>query len=428
MEFYPETVDLEKTANEIRDVLRTLTARKRIRISVDVDKSLGSVVADPSKLKQVLYNYLSNALKFTPDNGNVALRIQPEDPTNFRIEVEDNGIGIRSEDQARLFVEFQQLDASTAKRYQGTGLGLALTKRIVEAQGGRVGVVSASGRGSTFYAILPRVLVGTGELPAPSLSVSLAQNAPSVLIVEDEVSDANWVSAILRENGYRVEVAYDGVHAAHACQLRRFDAILLDIALSDVSGWDVLRGARAAGANRRTPVIVVSLSPQQNAGRGFAVHDFLAKPVVADALLDSLRRANVNGNQRNRVLVIDDDPIAVKVAEQYLVEGGYDVTVAANGAQGLEAVKAAIPHAVVLDLLMPDVDGYEFLLRFRTTEGCEDVPVIVWTIKDLSAREQSELRSAAQAVVNKGGQEGLSPLLAELRRQLPVPRPVFAAG
>jgi PAS domain S-box-containing protein len=155
MEFRPEAVELPKVAAEVRDILRSLAGSKRIGVKVEVAPALGDVVADAAKLKQVLYNYLSNALKFTPDGGKVTIRVAPEGADDFRIEVEDTGIGIKPEDQGRLFVEFQQLDASTAKRYPGTGLGLALTKRIVEAQGGSVGVRSAPGQGSTFFAILP---------------------------------------------------------------------------------------------------------------------------------------------------------------------------------------------------------------------------------------------------------------------------------
>ena len=157
MQFRPEHVDLKKLVGEVRDILRTLTAEKRIRLEWEVHPALEGIVTDPAKLKQVLYNYCSNALKFTPDEGRVAVRVRPEGEAEFRLEVEDTGIGIRAEDFGRLFIEFQQLDASSAKKYQGTGLGLALTRRIVEAQGGTVGVTSTPTKGSTFYAVLPRV-------------------------------------------------------------------------------------------------------------------------------------------------------------------------------------------------------------------------------------------------------------------------------
>jgi PAS domain S-box-containing protein len=157
VEFRPEAVDLARVVTEVQDILRPLIAKKRIHVQTEIDPTLTEVVVDSGKLKQILYNYLSNALKFTPEEGRVMIRVGSEGLETFRLEVEDTGIGIRPEDQGRLFVEFQQLDASTTKKYPGTGLGLALTKRIVEAQGGQVGVRSMPGQGSTFFAVLPRV-------------------------------------------------------------------------------------------------------------------------------------------------------------------------------------------------------------------------------------------------------------------------------
>jgi PAS domain S-box-containing protein len=158
MEFRPEPVQPARIVDEVKGILRSLASKKRIQVDVRVDPDIGEVVLDPAKLKQVLYNYVSNAVKFTPEGGRVTIRVRPEEAASFRIEVEDTGIGIRPEDFPRLFVEFQQLDATTAKKYPGTGLGLAYTKRIVEAQGGRVGVTSRVGEGSTFHAVLPRAV------------------------------------------------------------------------------------------------------------------------------------------------------------------------------------------------------------------------------------------------------------------------------
>jgi signal transduction histidine kinase len=156
MEMRVEATDIPRTVSEVRDIVRGLAAERNVRVAIELDAAVTEVQVDPRMLKQVLYNYLSNAIKFTPDGGRVTLRITPEPDDAFRIDVEDNGIGIKPEDMVRLFVEFQQLDQGSAKRYPGTGLGLALTKRIVEAQGGRVGVRSMLGQGSTFSAILPR--------------------------------------------------------------------------------------------------------------------------------------------------------------------------------------------------------------------------------------------------------------------------------
>jgi signal transduction histidine kinase len=161
IEFHPEPVDLRALIGEVRDAVRGLASNKRIPIGIEIDEAAAQLSTDPAKLKQVLYNYVSNALKFTPEAGRVTIHARPEGSDLIRIEVQDTGIGIRAEDQGRLFVEFQQLDASSTKKYQGTGLGLALTKRIVEAQGGEVGLRSVPNEGSVFFAILPRSPRGT---------------------------------------------------------------------------------------------------------------------------------------------------------------------------------------------------------------------------------------------------------------------------
>jgi PAS domain S-box-containing protein len=186
IEFQPEPVNLPRLVADVRDILRTIAAEKRIHLSCEVESSVEQLVIDPAKLKQVLYNLLSNALKFTSDDGRVAVCAVPEGSDRFRLEVRDSGIGIRPEDIDKLFVEFQQLDASSAKKYKGTGLGLALTRRIVEAQGGQVGVTSVPGMGSTFFAVLPRCSPGVAAPPAPG-----SPRGASVHVLDEHDNEAH---------------------------------------------------------------------------------------------------------------------------------------------------------------------------------------------------------------------------------------------
>jgi len=259
MEFSPEPLDLSKLVGEVRDVVRTMMAKSRIKVTADVAPEVGRIVADPGKLKQVLYNYLSNALKFSNEGGEVLVRARPHGPDHFRLEVEDRGIGIRPEDMNRLFVEFQQLDASIAKKYQGTGLGLALTKRIIEAQGGRVGVSSVPGQGSVFWAELPRIAhaepVAIRSTP-PAASVG---EASRILVVEDNPAERAALTSTLARAGYHVEFAHSGSAALALCRERAYAAITLDLLLPDQNGWEVLRGLRALPLHARTPVVVVSV-------------------------------------------------------------------------------------------------------------------------------------------------------------------------
>lgn len=299
MTFYPENVYLEQLVGEVRDTLRLLIQEKKLRFETDIDATLSPVVIDPSKLKQILYNYLSNAFKFTPDEGRVIVRIQPDGEDAFLIEVEDSGIGIPAEDIGRLFAEFQQLDAGMAKKHRGTGLGLALTRSIVEAQGGRVGVRSVAGQGSTFFASLPRVNKAIGELVEQEnegkwkrQAVPLARDgAPTVLIIEDDTRDRAHLVDLLIRAGYEIETASTAVAALERCQERAFDVITLSLLLPDASGWDVLHKMRISGPNREAPVVVITQVKEKQAAMGFPIQGILTKPIHMEELLTTLEQA-----------------------------------------------------------------------------------------------------------------------------------------
>jgi CheY-like chemotaxis protein len=411
MEFRPEPVDLERLVGEVRDILRGLAAQKRIHLAVQVAPGLGEVVIDAGKLKQVLYNFLSNALKFTPEGGNVTVRARAEGDERFRVEVEDDGIGIQAEDLGRLFAEFQQLDASAAKPYAGTGLGLALTKRIVEAQGGQVGLSSVHGRGSVFYAVLPRLTRAVAELP-PATRRAPRAGAPTLLVIEDDTQERAWLVETLSNAGYAVQVAATGAEAIELCARSSFDGITLDLLLPDMGGWEVLKAIRGGGPNQATPTVVVTVVAEKGVGGGYAIHDYLTKPVRAEELLASLRRAGLRPAGGRPVLVVDDDPQARRLMETMLNAIGYPAIEAASAEEGLTLAERESPAAVILDLLMPGIGGFGFLERFRGMPAGLGTPVIVWTVQDLTAADHARLAASAQAVVQKGG---TGRLIEELR-------------
>jgi PAS domain S-box-containing protein len=297
MDFRPESVDLAKLVDGVRDVLRGLAASKHLRVDTQVSPEVATAVVDPVRVKQILYNYLSNAIKFTPDGGQIHVRITPEGPDLFRIDVQDTGIGIPADDLGKLFLEFQQLDASAGKKYQGTGLGLALTKRLAEAHGGRVDVRSTPGEGSTFSVILPRMMTMT------------AAGEPS--------------------------------------------------------------------------------------------------PIIAPPL----------GNRT--ILVVDDDPATLRLADAALRELGYRPVCKGNAEEALLAAEAAPPAVVIVDLLMPDVDGFEFISRLRAAPAGRSAAIIVWTVKDLDAGERRRLQSSVAAIISKSS-GGSGALVEALRRILPL--------
>jgi protein-histidine pros-kinase len=300
MEFRPEPVEVSRIVTEVRDILRSIAAGKRIRVDTDIEDALGRIVVDPGKLKQILYNYLSNAVKFTPDDGHVTVRVKGEGPAHFRLEVEDTGIGIPTADLSRLFVEFQQLDATAAKKYAGTGLGLALTRRLVEAQGGSVGARSTPGQGSVFHAVLPRVARETApvdDAPAPEGRAPDPVRA-AVLVVDDDRRDREWLRGTLTAAGYAVDAVATGAEAIARAHARRYDAITLDMLLPDGVGPDVLAAIRGQGPNVGTPLLVITVVAEPGILAGLHVQGIVTKPVSAAQLLASLAEIGVPPDRR----------------------------------------------------------------------------------------------------------------------------------
>ena len=271
LEVRMELVQLSSVVKEVTANLASLAAGKSIRLETDLTSDVDQIISDPDRLKQILYNYLSNALKFTGENGLVTVRTSAAGDAEVQLAVSDSGIGIEAKDIHRLFSEFVQLDSTAAKHYQGTGLGLALTKRIAEALGGRVGVESYPSRGSTFFVVLPRK--------------NPRHHAPaSILVVEDGKLDSFVLTTMLQQAGFLVESATTCSEAIARCERSDFDAITLDLMLPDGSGYDVLAAIRSLRRHRETPVIVVSAKEQKDPGLSHDFQGYLTKPVHPDAL------------------------------------------------------------------------------------------------------------------------------------------------
>ncbi len=427
LDFYPERADVQRIVHEVVAILRTTAAERHIRVDVEIDPALGEVTVDTSRLKQVLYNYVSNALKFTGEGGTVVIRAAAEGAGAYRIAVDDSGIGIAPENLGRLFSEFTQLDGGAGKTRGGTGLGLALTKRLVEAQGGSVGVESIPGVGSTFYAVLPKRAPTGSTMPTPRRYSGVHPGSPAVLVIEDNERDQTAIVRALRDAGYAVETAATGAQAVARCKERRFDAITLDLLLPDVSGIEVLRQVRQTELNRDVPVVVITVVTEKGVFAGYAVHDILTKPIEPNSLLASLERAGVTPGRSGTVMVVDDDAGSLRLMAATLGQLGYEVDGYERAADALATCAEAPPMAVILDLMMPEMDGFEFLERFRGLPRCRQVPVLVWSVRDLSATELERVLAAANGFLQKGRDVGAT-VLDELVAFLPAPRDGLAGG
>jgi len=416
MEFFPEKVDLRQVFDDVSEVMRGVAAEGRITVELEVPPDLPFITADAGKVKQVMFNLLSNAVKFSPRGATVTVRASrvgsdgsPLDGEAVRIDVVDRGIGIRAEDLDAIFEEFRQVDDSSGRRYQGTGLGLTLVRKLLAMHGGRVEVESEPGRGSTFTVYLPVVLRGSG---VPALVEAEPGAFPtggpgpgrgrSILVVEDEPHSFHSLAAALESEGYRVLGARTGEQALQLIEEERPVLVSLDIVLPGLAGWDVLKELKSRPATRHIPVVIVTVLANRDLGFALGADDFFTKPVDRAAFVSRVMELTDSADG-HRVLVIDDDPAVHDLLDAELEPAGYTLLRADNGEDGLELARTQAPSLVVLDLIMPGMSGFEVAVELRADPRTTALPIVVLTAKDLTAEDRATLSGTIAALIPKGG-------------------------
>ncbi|GEM_PF-836153 len=432
-------------------MIRQKALKHRIRLSIQADGCPETIRADERKVKQVIYNLLSNAAKFTEDGGRIALHAEtvsrfwvdahiPEifkeqcavslDDTCqsfLKISVADTGIGIDSGSLLKIFNAFEQVDPSTSKKYEGTGLGLALCRRFIELHHGAIWAVSAPDKGSTFTFVLPIATTAAGreisppEKRAPRFSGQSEQ--PLVLIADDDEAICRQVSILLSDLGCRVKCVIDGHAAVKQTAELRPDIVLLDLMLPGKDGWQVLTRLKEDARTRDIPVIICSAIEDRPFACSLGACDYLIKPVEKTDLLRCLQKAGLNPREAGRngkhVLLVDDDPRDLKYFSALLREKGVTVRTAATGRKAV-AMSIESPPAVILqDLVMPDINGYEVIQALRAMPLTQHIPVILLTAKTLSAAERRALSDSIESIVQKSP-ASRDTLIAEIKRFLPV--------
>ena len=397
-----ETFSIADTMEEVNTIVNALASKKQIQLTQEFDSDI-TVTADKTKFKQILYNLLSNGVKFTNDGGRVTTKVEISD-NSLLIRVIDTGVGISPVDQGMLFQAFTQVDASKARAHEGTGLGLALTKRLVELHGGKIWVESTVGEGSTFSFTLPlHQQVASSPAPIPTNLPSSAGNR-TILVAEDNEQAAQLLGIYLVEAGYRVEFATDGEAAiAKAAEINPF-AITLDIMLPKKDGWQVLKALKANPNLQSIPVIIVSITEERQLGFGLGAVDHLVKPIDKTALLASLRSLHLPEQDGGvRILIVDDDPQAIRLLSTVLESEGYEVLKANGGQEGINLAIAEAPGLIILDLAMPEVDGFQVVKRLAEDPRACDIPIVICTAMDLSYEEKDRLNGQIQSVIEKSG-------------------------
>ncbi len=414
VEVVTELVDVQELAEECLATVKEYLKGKDVALTTHIDPSVRTLRSDALKLRQIMLNLLSNAAKFT-DAGEVALNLVPAG-NEVLMTVEDTGVGIPSDQLPFIFEKFRQVDGSTTRKVGGTGLGLAIVRELSRVLGGNVSVTSTLGRGTTFTVRMPTAVENSDtvlphlERGVPVSEVAqhvgaMAQPGGTVLVVDDDPLTQQLVSGQLEPAGFKVVVAEDGIAALKRARELRPQAILLDIHLPKLDGWSVLSQLKSEPSLAGIPVILISVEEQRARGFSLGACEYLVKPVEPDRLVEvvqrSLSQSTGSATSVGEVLVVDDDSATRELVSRNLRRAGFSTTEARSGEDALLKARVSPPALVVLDLMMPNLDGFEVLRRLRAEKL--QVPVVVLTGKTLSHDEEALLRDGFAGFVKKGG-------------------------
>ena len=420
MTLYLETFELRPMIDSVAATITPLAKKNGNALVVNCADEVGTIHSDLTKVRQTLFNLLSNACKFT-QNGTItltALRDTNEAGDWIEFQVRDTGIGMTPDQQAKVFEAFTQADDSTTRAYGGTGLGLAITKSFCRLMGGDVTLTSEAGKGTTFVVRLPAVTRAASDtvgLAAEKRSggpqVAEPEHAPIVLVVDDDPNARELLRRHLQRGGYAVRMAANGEEAMQLARTLQPDVVTLDALMPHMDGWAVLSAMKEDPALAEIPVIMVTIVDNQSIGFSLGAADYLVKPIDRDRLVRAVDKCSPRGAPR-QVLIVEDDAPTSELMGRALRQIDCTVTLAENGRVGLERLNEALPDAILLDLMMPEMDGFEFIARVRAESRWRRIPIIVVTAKTLTADDRARLNGQVQHLVHKGEYSGKAVLAA----------------
>ena len=424
MDLFLETFGVAEMTRGVVDTVTPLLEQNGNRLDVDCGDELGAMHGDLTKVRQVLLNLLSNASKFT-DHGTIKLRVAHETLEGkswLAFEVVDSGIGMTQEQLAKLFQPFTQADASTTRKYGGTGLGLTISRRFCQLMGGDVSVKSEPGRGSTFTVKLPSEIPSARPAPLAVTTVSPAIAAGPgslVLVIDDDPMVHDLLRRTLSKDGFRVECANGGPDGLRLAREILPDVVILDVMMPGMDGWAVLSAIKSDPVLHETPVIMVSMIDDKNLGYTLGASDYLTKPVDRERLSAILKKHRQRCANDYLALVVEDDVFSRQMVCEMLEKNGWTVTAAENGRVALECVRERKPHVILLDLMMPEMDGFAFTAELRRHEEWSEIPILVLTAKDLTDEDRRRLNGDVLGYLQKGAYSR-EELLRQIHREVSV--------
>ncbi|HLF27159.1 MAG TPA: GAF domain-containing protein [Anaerolineae bacterium] len=406
MALYLETFEVDSLVRDTVTMVQPLARKQANVLQVRTYDPLGTMQADQTKVRQSLFNLLSNAGKFT-QGGLITLDVMREtalgqDWIIFRIA--DTGIGISPDQLRKLFQPFTQADASTTRRYGGTGLGLAITQRFCQMMGGDIAVDSLLGQGSTFTIRLPAQVSDAASAPPPVINATPEParfNGSTLLVVDDDPFVRDLMQRFLSKEGFQVMCAASGEEGLQLARERRPDVITLDVMMPGLDGWAVLSTLKSDPDMADIPVVMVTIVDDKNRGYALGASDYITKPVDRERLIGVLQKYRCE-HLSCPILIVDDDPAIREVLRRMLEHEGWAVNEAENGRIGLERMVEQRPDLILLDLMMPEMDGFEFVAALRRREDWRSIPVVVVTAKDLTVEDRLRLSGYVEKIIQKG--------------------------
>lgn len=426
MEVHAETFDVASMLKDVASTITPVVEKNGNVFEIQADESLGVMHTDVTKVRQSLFNLLGNAGKFT-NNGTVSLiaeRVAEADSDWILFKVRDTGVGMTPEQLAKVFEAFTQADASTTRKFGGTGLGLAITREFSRMIGGETIVESELGVGSTFTLRLPVTLptAATEVIPEP-LSGEFQiehfgpeEDRPLVLLIDDDLTVHDLVRRFLQKEGFRVVCAPSGAEGLELARKLRPGIIVLDVMMPTMDGWSVLTRLKGDPEVSDIPVVMLTMVDNKEMGFSLGVDDYMLKPIERSGFVSVLRKY-CSPQQASTVLVVEDDVTTRELLRASLEKEHFTVIEACNGTEGLQRLAECRPAIILLDLMMPEMDGFQFTHEVRADSQFRDIPILVMTAKDIEADDRARLDGQVSRILQKGAC-GRDELLAEISSRI----------
>lgn len=424
METFLETFDVDTMIRDTVTTLEPLVEKNHNTLLLLCDPQLGTMHGDLTKVRQALFNLLSNACKFT-EAGTITLEAQREivdDAPWLIFQVRDTGIGMTPEQLGKLFQAFTQAEASTARQYGGTGLGLAITQRFCQLMGGDVTVDSTWGEGSTFTIRLPANVIDTSTTPAlPAVSratapATTATRVPTVLVIDDDPAVHELMGHFLNQEGLHMATAFNGTEGLRMARTLVPVVITLDVLMPEMDGWAVLAALKTDPDLANIPVMMLTMVHDKNTGYTFGVTDYVTKPIDWDHLATIMGKYQCQQPPCS-VLVVEDDSNTRDMLQRTLSKEGWAVSQATNGREALGHVAVSRPDLILLDLMMPEMDGFTFVEALRQHEAWRSIPIVVVTALELTYEDRQRLNGSVEQMLHRGG-PSREELLGEVRNMV----------